>query len=208
VLANAAIVLRDVTTVAVSLVVVAVISFYFLNEGHQFRARLRGLVPEDQRAHFDLLQESVVNSAAGYVRAQLTVAMMVAVLAGVSAWIIGIRFPLLIGVLAGIFELVPFFGPTLGAIPAVLIALFQGDWVKLALIVSAFVVIQQLESNVIGPRIMAHGVGLHPLAVILAVLIGIQLAGIWGALFAVPLAAVLATIGRRLTSKTLPVAAT
>ena len=198
ILSNIATVVRDATTVAVGIIVVLVVSFYLLNEGHEFHAKLDAVVPDEHRAKFEFVQESVVNSVAGYLRAQLTVAFMVGVLAGFSAWIIGIRFPLIIGVLAGLFELIPFFGPTLGAIPAILIALFQGDYIKLALIVGAFVIIQQLESNIIGPRIMAHGVGLHPLVVIVVVLIGIEVAGIWGALFAVPTAAILVAIGRRL----------
>ncbi|HEX6512273.1 MAG TPA: AI-2E family transporter [Chloroflexota bacterium] len=198
VLANIATVVRDVTTIAVSLLVVLVISFYLLNEGHLFSARLDTLVPDEHRPKYEFLHESVVNAVGGYVRAQLTVALMVGVLAGFSSWLIGIRYPLVIGALAGLFELIPFFGPTLGAIPAILIALFQGSWIRLALIIGAFIIIQQIESNIIGPRIMAHGVGLHPLVVIVVVLIGIEVAGIWGALFAVPAAAVLVAVGRRL----------
>ena len=95
-------------------------------------------------------------------------------------------------------ELIPFFGPTLGAVPAILIALFQGSWPKVILILVAFIIIQQIESNIIGPRLLAHGVGLHPLVVIVAVLIGIEVAGIWGALFAVPGTAILVSVGRRL----------
>ncbi len=179
VLANIGVVVRDVTTIAVGVVVVMVISFYLLNEGHEFSARLNAAVPEEHRKLFDYLEDAVINAVAGYARAQLIVAFMV-------------------GVLAGLLELIPFFGPTLGAIPAILIAAFQGSWLNVILIVVAFVVIQQIESNIIGPRIMAHGVGLHPLVVIVAVLIGIEVAGVWGALFAVPGAAILVSVGRRL----------
>ncbi|HEY8694672.1 MAG TPA: AI-2E family transporter [Chloroflexota bacterium] len=198
ILANIATLVRDVTTVTVGVIVVLVVSFYMLNEGHEFRSKLDKFVPVEHRGKFEFLQESVVNAVGGFVRAQLTMALMVGVLAGFSAWIVGIRFPLIIGVLAGLFELIPFFGPTLGAVPAILIAIFQGSWIRLALIVGAFIIIQQLESNIIGPRIMAHGVGLHPLVVIVVVLIGIEAAGIWGALFAVPAAAIAVAIGRRL----------
>jgi predicted PurR-regulated permease PerM len=197
VVTNIASVVRDITTVAVGVVVVLVVSFYLLNEGHDFSRRLDQLVPPEHRSTVDFVQESVVSAVGGYARAQLTVALMVGVLAGFSSWVIGIRFPLIIGVLAGVFELVPFFGPTLGAIPAIIIAVFQGSWLNVALIVGAFIIIQQIESNVIGPRIMAHGVGLHPLVVIVVVLIGIEVAGIWGALFAVPVTASLVAIGRR-----------
>jgi predicted PurR-regulated permease PerM len=197
-LSNVATVLRDIGTFAVGVVVVAVIAFYLLNEGHDFRAKLHRVVPEEHRHTVAFLQESIVNAVGGYVRAQLTVAFMVGILAGFAAWAIGVRFPLIIGALAGLFELVPFFGPTLGAVPALTIAIFQGSWLRVALILGAFIVIQQIESNLIGPRIMAHGVGLHPLVVIVVVLVGIQVAGIWGALFAVPATAVLVSVGRHI----------
>lgn len=195
---NAAVVVRDLTAIVVGIIVVAVVSFYFLNEGHAMRAKLEQLVPDEQRGLSDFVVSAVISAVGGYVRAQLIMAAMVGVLAGLSAWAIGISYPLIIGVLASVFELIPFFGPTLGAIPAVAIAAFQGEWVKLGLIVAAFIVIQQIESNIVGPRITAHSVGLHPLVVILAVLVGIELAGVWGALFATPAAGVLVSVGRRL----------
>jgi predicted PurR-regulated permease PerM len=198
VLSNAATVVRDITTIAVGIIVVMVFCFYLLNEGHTFRANLQRIVPTKHREKADFLVESVVAAVGGYVRAQITVALMVGALAGLASWLIQIRFPLIIGVLAGLLELIPFFGPTLGAIPAVIIAAFQGSWIKVGLIIVAFIIIQQIESNIIGPRIMAHGVGLHPLVVIVVVLIGIELAGVWGALFAVPTAATIVAIGRRI----------
>lgn len=198
VLSNLALVVRDATTVAVGFVVVLVVAFYLINEGHTFRAKLDEVVPREHRGTVDFVQESVINAVAGYVRAQLAVALMVGVLAGFAAWITGVKFPLIIGALAGLLELIPFFGPTLGAIPAVLIAIFQGSWLRVGLIVGAFIIIQQIESNIVGPRIMERGVGLHPLVVIVVVLIGIEVAGIWGALFAVPGMAILFTLGKRL----------
>jgi len=197
VLTNAAVLVRDVTSTAVGIVVVLVVSFYLLNEGHDFRARLNGVVPERYHDTLDYFLEAIIGAVGGYARAQLAVAAMVGVLAGLAAWIVGVRYPLIIGALAGLLELIPFFGPTLGAIPAVLIAIFQGSWLRVALIILAFIIIQQIESNIIGPRLLAHGVGLHPLVVIVAVLIGIEVAGVWGALFAVPATAVLVSVGRR-----------
>jgi predicted PurR-regulated permease PerM len=197
VLTNAAVLVRDVTSTAVGIVVVLVVSFYLLNEGHDFRARLNGVVPERYHDTLDYFLEAIIGAVGGYARAQLAVAAMVGVLAGLAAWIVGVRYPLIIGALAGLLELIPFFGPTLGAAPAVLIAIFQGSWLRVALIIVAFIIIQQIESNIIGPRLLGHGVGLHPLVVIVAVLIGIEVAGVWGALFAVPATAVLVSVGRR-----------
>ena len=103
-------------------------------------------------------------------------------------------YAIVLGVLAGILELVPMLGPILGAIPAVLVALFQPFPVVLWVIL-AFVIIQQLEANLLVPRISGHAVGLHPLAAMLALIAGLEVGGIVGALFAVPLAGVLWVFG-------------
>jgi predicted PurR-regulated permease PerM len=101
-----------------------------------------------------------------------------------------VPYAVVLGVLAGLFELVPMFGPILSAVPAILVALFLPFptvlWVALF-----FFLVQQVESNVLGPRITGHAVGLHPLGAMFALLAGLQLAGLLGALFAVPVAGIL-----------------
>ena len=177
-------------TAAVGLVLVIVLSFYLLIEGHDFQKTLEAALPADKRATLQWIEAAVVRIAGGYIRGQLLVALMVAVLGGLAAWIFGLQYPVVVAVLAGFFELIPFFGPVLSAIPAVTIALVQGPLPRVFEMIGAFIVIQQLESNVIQPRITGHAVGLHPLAVIIAVLIGIKEAGFWGAFFAVPVTGV------------------
>ena len=104
--------------------------------------------------------------------------------------LLGLPYALVLGVLAGLFELVPMFGPILSVIPAVLVALFM-PFPTVIWVVLYFVGIQQLENNVLAPRISGHAVGLHPLGAMFALLVGFQLAGLLGGLFAVPLAGVL-----------------
>jgi predicted PurR-regulated permease PerM len=102
---------------------------------------------------------------------------------------LGVPYPALIGLFAFFFELIPMVGPVLGSLPAILIAAFQPF--PLVLWVALFFVVMQLaENNLLAPRISGHSVGLHPVAAVLALLIGAEIAGIWGALFAVPMAAV------------------
>jgi predicted PurR-regulated permease PerM len=102
----------------------------------------------------------------------------------------GLPYAVVLGVLAGLFELVPMFGPILSVIPAVLVALFM-PFPTVIWVVLFFLVIQQVENNVLAPRISGHAVGLHPLGAMFALLAGFQLAGLLGGLFAVPLAGVL-----------------
>ena len=126
----------------------------------------------------------------GYLRGQLVMAATIGAIAGLGCWLLGLPYALVLGVLAGLFELVPMFGPILSAVPAVLVALFLPFptvlWVALF-----FFAVQQVESNILGPRITGHAVGLHPLGALFALLAGLQLAGVLGALFAVPVAGIL-----------------
>ncbi|MGH2469776.1 MAG: AI-2E family transporter, partial [Chloroflexota bacterium] len=185
-------------TAAVGFVLVIVLSFYLLVEGHDFQRTLEATLPPDKRATLQWLEAAIVRIAGGYIRGQLLVALMVAALGGLAAWIFGLQYPVVVAVLAGFFELIPFFGPVLSAIPAVIIALVQGPLLRVFEMIAAFIVIQQLESNLIQPRITGHAVGLHPLAVIVAVLVGIKEAGFWGAFFAVPVTGVSWAIFREL----------
>ena len=117
-------------------------------------------------------------------------ALTIGVAAAVGCWLLGVPYPLVVGLLAGLFELVPMLGPILAAVPAVLISLTQPFPLVLWVIVF-FIVIQQIEANVIGPKITGHAVGLHPLGALLALVAGAELGGLVGALFAVPVAGIL-----------------
>jgi hypothetical protein len=110
-------------------------------------------------------------------------------MAAAGCFLLGVQYPLVLGLAAGFFELVPMLGPILGALPAIGVAAFQGWQLALATVV-LYIVIQQLEAHVIAPRVMGHAVGVHPVIAILAVLLGADLDGILGALVAVPLAGI------------------
>ena len=124
------------------------------------------------------------------IKGSILIAVVVGTLVGLSALILGVKFPLVIGLLAGVTNLIPFFGAFIGAIPAVLIA-YSESWLLAVYQTIAIVVIQQIESNIITPRILGGKLGLHPLFIIFALLAGGNLYGIWGILFAVPVAAMI-----------------
>src|SRR5207245_5805603 len=139
-----------------------------------------------------LLFEDALNRGVGnYIRGQLTLALLIGCLAGVGCAFLGLKdYALIIAVLAFIFETIPMVGPALASIPAILISLLLPDplhhtpWV-----IVYFIVIQLVESNILGPRIVGHAVGLHPIASIMALIIGAQLFGAFGALLATPIVA-------------------
>ena len=183
-------VLSGVTGVVIDLVLVLVLSLYLELDADRIHAALLGLVPPGRRQQARFVEDAVVRIAGGYLRGQLVMALSIGVLAGVGAALFGLRYPVVIGVLAGAFEVIPMFGPVLGALPALLLALAQPFptvvWVALY-----FLAIQQVESNILGPRITGHAVGLHPLGALLALLGGFELAGVLGGLFAVPVVGVI-----------------
>ena len=129
----------------------------------------------------------------GWVRGQLLVMGVMGVMAGVGFWIIGLPNPVLLGVLAGIGELIPMVGPFIGFAPAVLVALGIDPWTALLVVVYA-IVVQQIEGNFLVPRIMGHSVGVSPLTVVLGILIGAILYGLPGAFLAVPIAGAIQVI--------------
>jgi predicted PurR-regulated permease PerM len=167
-----------------------VISFYLLLDGPRLRRRSRALIPAAHRDKALFVEENVAQVLGGYLRGQWVMAVTVGVVAGVGCGLLGLPYAVVIGVLAGLFELVPMFGPVLSAAPAVLVALFL-PFPTVLWVLLFFFAVQQLESNILGPRITGHAVGLHPLGALFALLVGFQLAGILGGLFAVPVAGIL-----------------
>jgi predicted PurR-regulated permease PerM len=188
-------VVLNVSHVVIDIVAVIVISLYLLIDGPRLHHNILRIIPERQR-HTVLFIEVTVRSVVGsYVRGQLILAIIIGLMAGIGSTILDLRYPLVIGMLAGFFELVPMLGPILGAAPAIGIAAFQ-SWQLVIATIIMFILIQQLEAHVIAPRIMGHAVGVHPIVAIMAVLLGAELDGILGALVAVPVAGIIYVIAQ------------
>jgi len=132
---------------------------------------------------------------------QLLLGVIVGVLVYLGLWILNVRFALLLAIIAGVLELVPYIGPVLAAIPGVILALFQGPFLLAVWVLLLYIVVQQLENYLIVPLVMKKAVGLNPVVVIIALLIGGKLAGVIGILLAVPAAAVLAEFFRDIKRK-------
>jgi hypothetical protein len=126
----------------------------------------------------------------GYVRGQLLLMMTIGVISSIGYLVIGLPFPLALGVLAGLFEFIPMVGPILGAIPAVIVALSISPQAALLVVVFT-IVVQMAENHILVPRLMGRSVGVSPIMVILAVFAFTSLLGFTGAFLAIPLAAIL-----------------
>jgi predicted PurR-regulated permease PerM len=174
-------------------VIVLVMSLYLLIDGSRFRASALRAISPRHRPRLRAVENEVVRVFGGYLRGQLILAGTVGVLVSIVLAALGVPYALALGAFAAVAELIPMFGPVIAAIPAIGIALLQ-PFPTVVWVAIAFVLIQQFESNVLAPRVTGHAVGLHPLGAVIALLAGFHVAGIVGALFAVPVAGLLAVL--------------
>ena len=177
----------------ITVITVLFLAFYMLVEGPTVSKGFLGLFPRASRAEVADVLDQIGAKFGGWVRGQLLLGLIIGAAAGLGMWAIGMPFPMLLGIVAGITELIPMIGPTPGAIPAVFLALFQPSW-KLLFTIAFYAFIQQAEANFVVPRVMRASVGLSPLLTIIALVIGAKLLGAVGALLAVPVAAALQVI--------------
>ena len=169
-----------------SFLIVLVLAFYFSVQEDSFKGFIRSIVPSRHRLYVSDLTGRMQKQMGLWLRGQLILALVIFVLTFLVLSALHVPNALVLAMLAGLFEVVPYIGPILSAVPATLIA-FTVSPLTAALVVVAYVIIQQLENHVLQPRIMGKVLGLNPLIVILAILIGAQLAGVLGAILAVPL---------------------
>ena len=178
-----------VTDVLINIMLVVVLSFYLTLDGKRIRDGLVGIAPKRSLPHVLLFEDALNRVVGNYIRGQLTLALLIGILAalGCSIFRLG-NYALIVGVLAFLFETIPMVGPALASIPALLISLLLPDpFPRTIYILIYFICVQIVESNILGPRIVGHAVGLHPVASILALIVGAQLFGAFGALLATPI---------------------
>jgi predicted PurR-regulated permease PerM len=184
------------TTIIVDLleaVTVVFLGFYWLVERATIKRAVLRLVPTHRAREVNAVWLEVEEKLGGWVRGQLLVMIIMGTMAGVGFSVIGLPNPLLLALLAALGELIPMIGPLLGFAPAVVVALIVDPSLALIVVVYALV-IQQIEGNLLVPRIMGHTVGVSPLTVVLGILIGSILYGLPGAFLAIPVAGAIQVI--------------
>ena len=175
-----------------NLVLMLIVSIYLLLDREKVTRAVLGVLPGTVRDHAVDLFHAVEGSLIKYIKGQLALCAIMGVIGGAIAFFVIGRYGLVIGLWVGLTEIIPVIGAFLGAIPAVLIALFLGGFSKALIVAGLFLVAQQLEGNILVPRIMGGSVGVHPLWVLFATLAGTALYGVIGAIFAVPTVAIVA----------------
>ncbi len=186
-----------------NIILAPIFAFYLLKDIELFTERVVSIIPPSFREDVLALGSEVSKVIDSFVRSYLLVSLITGILTGLAMAMLKMEFALMLGIFAGLTNLIPYFGPFIGAIPAVALAMLVSKWMVLKVVI-AFLVIQQIESTIIGPRIIGNRVGLHPLFVILVLLAGTQLYGLTGLILAVPVAAILRVVLRFALSRLLP----
>jgi predicted PurR-regulated permease PerM len=181
--------LTNVVSTVIGLAVVPFMLFYLLKDRETAVEGVYSLIPPEARRHANKTLDIVNRVLGAYIRAQLTLGLIVGSMVSLGLFILGIKFSVLLGIIAGATELIPIIGPMLGAIPGVFVTLATSPE-KIIWVLSLYIGLQILENMFLVPRIQSHAVGLHPAVIMIVLMVGSEAAGLWGVLLSVPLAAV------------------
>ena len=178
----------NAVTLVIGLAVVPFFLFYVLKDREEVVGGVYPLLSRRAQTHLHNVIVMVNHVIGSYVRAQLLSATVVGVLVFIGLSILGVKFAAILGLLAGLFGLIPIIGPLLGAVPGLLVTLASSPsqviWVALV-----YVIVQLLENNLIAPRIQSSAVRLNPAIIVAVLVLSSEVAGLWGVIVGVPLAA-------------------
>jgi predicted PurR-regulated permease PerM len=182
--------LSSTISFVIGLVVIPFWLFYILKDESQVKTGVLHALPQRLRGDVQCMARLIDDVLSAYIRGQLLLCLFVGGLATLSLFIIGVPFALVLGLIAGLLEALPYIGPILGAIPALVVALLSDPGTAIWTAI-AFFSIQQIENLILVPRIAGESVKLHPAVVMVVLVVGNELAGFWGMLVAVPTTAVI-----------------
>lgn len=179
--------LFDIVGGIFSLAIILVITFYMVVEQEVIRKLIWSLTPEGKQNYIMDLFNRMQQKMGLWLRGQLILCLVIFALTYVGLLILGVKYALILALIAGLTEFIPYLGPLLGAVPAVFIAFTQSPTLALFVII-LYIVIQQLEGNFLVPKIMEKAVGINPIISIAVLMIGFAVGGIMGALLSIPVA--------------------
>lgn len=173
-----------------TILVIPLLVYYILRDMDSLKRSTVMLFPRQYRKWVAAMGSEMDRTLGAYFRGMLLICFLVGLLTYLGLFLVGVEFALLLGIISGITNIIPYFGPLIGAVPAVLIALLESPALALKAML-VLVIVQQLESQVIAPQILGRSLGLHPLLVIFVLIIGGKFFGLAGLIFAVPFTAML-----------------
>ena len=170
-----------------------VISFYILKDKDYFINLIKYLIPINKRNGVNRVTNDINKVLTRFIRGQLLISLIIGILSTIGFLIIDLNFALFMRIITGLAEVIPYFGPIIGAVPVVIVGLMDNPNKAISAIIIIFI-IQQLENGFIAPKIVGDSVGIHPIFIILALFIAGRFFGIIGMFFAVPITAILRII--------------
>jgi predicted PurR-regulated permease PerM len=174
------------------LILIPILSFFFLKDAETFRRSALQMLPRGRwRWRGDEFFQDINSTLAAYIRAQLTACLFIGVVCAIGFTVLGLPSPLVLGIIAGVCEFVPLAGPLLVALVAAIAAVLHGGPFSAFLVLLFLGVLRVVQDYFVYPRLIGQGIHLHPLAVIIAILAGAELAGVAGIFLAIPAVAIL-----------------
>jgi predicted PurR-regulated permease PerM len=173
-----------------------ILSFYILKDKEQLVSGLKYFFPKSIRGEMVCFFRDIHRVVLRFIQGQVLIAIIISIIETLGLYLIGMPYATLLGFIGGMSNIIPYFGPYIGAIPALAVALTISPW-KALWTAAVFFVVQQLDNIYLSPRIMEGKLRLHPVVTMLAVIVGGKMFGVWGLLFGVPLVAMLKVLLKR-----------
>lgn len=178
-----------------SLFLVLILTFYMVVEEQAIKRGFRQFLPDKYQPFTTQLIHKIQQKIGAWLQGQIILSFVVGIITTILLWIAGVDYALVLGLIAGVFEFIPYLGPLIAAIPALFLAFFQ-DPIKAVFVLIIYVAVQQLENNFLVPKIMQRAVGLNPIITITSLLVGMKLGGVAGALISIPVATAISVVLR------------
>lgn len=194
ILQNTVSILTSVLSLLGNALLVILLSFFLALDGPRFSKMVFDIIPERLHQETRMFILTTDRAFGGFLRSQILQALVIGLGTGLILAAFGVQAALVAGVFAGLFMLIPLVGPLLSLLPP-LLATVLTDPGKVGLVMVPIIVLQVVVVNMLMPRIMGNALGLHPLVIIVSLLIGVKIAGFWGAFFAMPLAGIISAFG-------------
>lgn len=185
-LANSVVdIMKAIVTRGVMLIIIPFLVFYFLKDYKLFQSYFWRMIPNKWHEEVKVILEEVNHTLGGYIKGQLLVCFVLFLISTLIFWIIDLKYPILLGIFIGITDIIPYVGPIIGAIPAIFFAATI-SMNKAIVTIGIILLLQFVESNMLGPFIVGRTIQIHPVFIMLALLTGGTIGGFFGVLIAVP----------------------
>jgi predicted PurR-regulated permease PerM len=187
---------RGVVTAVAGAVAIGFLTFFMLLDGRRLIDRFYNFLPAEARPRWQRIGTEIYRTVGGYVTGNVLISVIAATASAIALFVLGSDYAIALAVVVGVLDLIPLAGATLAAILVSAVVFVELGWLKGVIIIGFFIVYQQLENHILQPVIYGRTVQLSPLVVLISVLIGAELAGILGALAAIPVAGIVQALGR------------